>query len=730
MSSSAQPGVVPLQRAINHYFDLALYLLALTGFGTLAGTGGLDLPATVLVAIALAVRGYLVAKRRKYVISERWTTPLSIAYFVFFAIDYFVFSRSFLPATVHLALFGVVVRMFSLRRDRDYITLSILAFLMVLASAVLTVDSVFLFSFAAFMLMAVATFILFEMRRSGIEANIQARHSSDAQEHRHFAFALARMAPALIVIILLGGAALFFVMPRMSAGYLGGYSFGTDFSSGFSDHVQLGQIGQIQESNSVVMHVQIEGDSTGRYDLHWRGVALSEFDGHSWSNPRQQYILPRQPDGSFAVPRNDGSTRSYAAASLQREKLIRYRVLMEPIGTNVFFLAPWAHSVKGEYRLLAGDAGGTVYDYDSQHAISRYDASSDIATPAPAEPRGAGRNYPGPITAIYLRLPAVDPRVTKLAVDVTRSSSSDYEKAAAIEQHLRTRYGYTLDLPRTAVQDPIANFLFERKQGHCEYFASSMAVMLRTLGIPSRVITGFRSDEFNDLTGSYVVRAKDAHAWVEAYVPGYGWQTFDPTPSGNSGTPQGWGRVALYIDAMASFWRDWVVSYDSSNQYILGRSAISSSHTVWKGARTWARNRYASILAWARRSQRRVESSPSRWALIGGLVALCLVFVANLGRIARRTQEMWLAAHPERSPEQTASMWYRRMSRSLARRGMEKPRAQSPQEFVRRIEDPRLRQPVARFTEVYESARFGNSAEDARRWPELYEEVESATRSG
>src|SRR5271166_5055727 len=255
---SSQSGLPPLTRAIDYYFELALYLLVLTGFATLASTGGLDLPSTILVGVALAIRGYLLSQRRQFVISERWTTPLSVAYFIFFAADYFIFSHGFLPATVHLALFGVVVRMFSLRRERDHITLAILAFLMVLASAVLTVDSVFLFSFAAFMLMAVATFVLMEMRRSGMAATIQARHSTDPQEHRHLAFALLRIAPALMMMILVSGAALFFVMPRMSAGYLGGYSYGTDFSSGFSDRVQLGQIGQIQQSNAVVMHVQIE----------------------------------------------------------------------------------------------------------------------------------------------------------------------------------------------------------------------------------------------------------------------------------------------------------------------------------------------------------------------------------------------------------------------------------------------------------------------------------------
>lgn len=730
---SAQPtssGVIPLQKAIDQYFELALYLLVLMGFSTLASTGGLDLPSMVLVGTALAIRGYLLAKRRNFVISDRWTTPLSIAYFVFFAVDYFVFSRSFLPATVHLALFGVVVRMFSLRRERDHITLAILAFLMVLASAVLTVDSVFLFSFAAFMLVAVATFVLMEMRRSGMAASIHARHSSDPHEHRHLAFALARFAPALVVMILIGGTALFFVMPRMSAGYLGGYSFGTDFSSGFSDHVQLGRIGEIQQSNAVVMHVQIEGDDKGLYDLHWRGVSLAEFDGHTWSNPRDRFILSRQPDSSFGLPRDDGAIpRSYAASVLARQKIIRYRVLMEPIGTNIFFLAPWGRSLRGDYHLLASDSGGAVYDFDSEHAISRYEATSDIATPSAAELRKAGRSYPAQISETYLRVPELDPRVAQLAFEITKSAKNDYDKAAAIEYHLRTRFGYTLQLPQHAVKDPLANFLFERKQGHCEYFASSMAVMLRTLGIPSRVVNGFRSDEFNDVSGTYVVRAKDAHAWVEAYFPGYGWQSFDPTPGGSVGRPQGWSRLSLYIDAMASFWRDWVISYDSSNQYVLGKAAITGSRSTWEGARAWARRHYDSMLKWARRSQDRVEHAPQRWILIGIGIALLLVVLANVGTLTRLLHETLLRRHPERSPEQASAMWYQRMTRVLAKRGVEKPRAQTPQEFVKQIEDTRLREPVARFTEVYESARFGNSADDVQKLPELYDQVEAATRS-
>ncbi|MFZ0277149.1 MAG: DUF3488 and transglutaminase-like domain-containing protein [Candidatus Sulfotelmatobacter sp.] len=724
LQPNRQLDLSPLSQAINRYFEFSVYLLVLVGFGTLASTGGVDLPTVVLAGAALALRGYLLARRQTVVISEHWTTPLTIGYFVFYGADYLLLSHSFLSATVHLVLFAVVVRTFSLRRDRDYITLAILAFLMVLASAVLTVDSVFMIFFVVFMLMAVATFILMEMRRSGQAARFQARHSSDTQEHRHLAFSLARVTPGLVLMILIGAAAMFFLLPRMSAGYLGGYSFGTDFSTGFSDQVQLGRIGQIQQSDAVVMHIQIDGDRDGRHALAWRGVALANFDGKNWSNPRQQYVLYREADGSFRIPLlGQGVARAWTS----RYHLIHYRVLMEPIGTNIFFLAPWARRVEGAYRTLQIDSGGAVSDLDSQRSVSLYEADSDISTPSPGELRAAGNNLPQ-FAPAYLQLPKLDQRIPQLAAQIASSSSNNYDKATAVERYLQSHYAYTLQLPRSLVADPLANFLFERKQGHCEYFASSMAVMLRTLGIPSRVVNGFRSDEFNDVTGYYVVRGKNAHSWVEAYFPGYGWVTFDPTPGGAIESPQGWGRVMLYLDAAASFWREWVVSYDTSHQYVLGQSLMSGTRGFWEQSRMWARLRYERLLNWARRSERRVGHSPGRWFAMSVALALVLLVLGNAGRITRMIRRRQLQAHPERSPNQAATMWYERMARSLARRGMQKPETQTAQEFVRVIEDERLRRRVGEFTDAYESARFGNSSDDALRLPELYEEVEQANK--
>src|SRR5579862_5916277 len=212
LAVSPQPENVRLQR----YFEVALFLLVVCGFGTLVSTGGLDAPTVLLVSAALLFRGYLLAARRTMLIPERWTTTLTLGYVAFYLADYFVFSGVFVSATVHLVLFVMVVRLFSTKRDRDYYFLAVISFLMVLAAAVLTVDSTFLLAFAGFMLMAVVTCILMEMRSTAAKATVQAKSSSDDSAYRQMAFSLAGASPALALLIMLGAAAVFFVLPRIS----------------------------------------------------------------------------------------------------------------------------------------------------------------------------------------------------------------------------------------------------------------------------------------------------------------------------------------------------------------------------------------------------------------------------------------------------------------------------------------------------------------------------------
>jgi hypothetical protein len=274
----------------------------------------------------------------------------------------------------------------------------------------------------------------------------------------------------------------------------------------------------------------------------------------------------------------------------------------------------------------------------------------------------------------------------------------------------------------------VANFLFERKQGHCEYFASSMAVMLRILGIPSRVVNGFRTGEFNDLTSQYVVRASNAHSWVEAYFPGHGWVAFDPTPGASIAATTGWSRISMYADAMASFWREWIVNYDVVHQQALAVSAGSRSRYWFSVLRRWWHRQYELLMAAARRSGTEVAGSPLRWGLGGIVTAALLLLAFRLPRLLLALEKFKLAARPERSPRRAATMWYERMTESVARRGWRKSPTQTPDEFVARIDDARVRQRVAEFTRHYQSARFDDSVEDVLRLPELYEEISGSQR--
>jgi transglutaminase-like putative cysteine protease len=133
--------------------------------------------------------------------------------------------------------------------------------------------------------------------------------------------------------------------------------------------------------------------------------------------------------------------------------------------------------------------------------------------------------------ARYLRRPpSLSPRVEQLALDLTAGETTPLGIARVLEKRLRSDYEYDLGSASGAAQDPLDHFLFESKRGHCEFYSTAMAMMLRVRGVPSRNVTGFVGGTYNRFGEFYAVRQGDAHSWVEAYLPDRGWIRFDPTP--------------------------------------------------------------------------------------------------------------------------------------------------------------------------------------------------------
>ncbi len=722
MASSApsskvhQPTVPPV---IEQYFQLCLLLLLAMGFITLVSTGKLDPLSSICMSVALLYRGYLLGRGTTVTIPEQITSYLGLIYVLVYFLDFFFVSDNFVQATVHLLLFGIIVKMFSIHRDRDYAYLTMLAFLEVLSGAILTVDSLFFGELGVFLLIGVLTFMALEMRRSSLRGGPVQVISERVRSRRLriFSYALSVMGAALVLIILLASVGIFFVMPRMSGGYLSKLAQENNLVTGFSDSVSLGEIGRIQQSSQVVMHVRIENGQKGAGVL-MRGNALSQFDGKNWINPPHQANNIAALHGTFDL----GVTPEFALAVGRVPQLVRYRVMLEPIGTNIIFTIPSPMHLSGAFREISKDSAQVLVNTDRDRPTNVYSGMSDVSQPTLQDFERSTGEYPSEVHR-YLQLPEeVDPRISQLAREITAHARNPIEKAAAIQAYL-SKFRYTLELPSQRQNDPLAYFLFERKAGHCEYFASAMAILLREVGVPTRIITGFRGGEWNDLTGNFIVRAKDAHSWVEVYFTGLGWYGFDPTPAGAAAVVTMWTRMQLYIDAVQEFWRDWVVNYDAAHQERLANVAVNRGARLFERLKRWSQRQYAALLAYARETHRMMVNSPRTYIGSAILFVVGVLILFNVPRLARAIRTQHIARNPARAPQGAASIWYRKMTSAMARRGHRKLPGQTPEEFVAKIDDARLQRGVARFTEHYERARFGNSAEDAVELPKIYEEL-------
>jgi transglutaminase-like putative cysteine protease len=536
--------------------------------------------------------------------------------------------------------------------------------------------------------------------------------------------ALAAITIAQALGIVLCASLIFFALPRLAGGYLGDLAQQTDLMSGFGERVQLGQIGRIQQSSQVVMHVRFDG--TAPSEIRLRGASLANFDGQNWSSSPHGVAPVVTISQAFFRPAEPGGLRSFASGHTAR--LVQYRVILEPIGTNVVFVVPTPRALFGNTRQVLESFDESIETLDPDRFLSSYSGVSDIAQPSRADLMEASGAVPRGMPARYLQLPErLDARIAPLAAEVTRGHTTAYDKAETIERYLSSNFAYTLELPRQPQRDPIANFLFERKRGHCEYFASAMAVMLREQGVASRVVTGFRGGEFNELTGSYIIRARDAHAWVEAYIPGKGWATFDPTPASGE-IPGRWSKLQLYLDAANEFWRDWVVNYDYAHQRILTASTMTHSRRASEKAWAMFTGVYPRLIGWARALSRSVSLHPRRYQAMGMAViglALCIPLSMQTARWMRRSA---LLAQPGRDPKHAATLLYEQMTRATGSRGWRRKPSQTPSEFASAISHTELHAAVARFTLHYERARYADSAEDAALLPGLLQQVKSAAR--
>jgi transglutaminase-like putative cysteine protease len=741
----AASSTIPSEAALpaERFFRTSLSLLILTSTVAIVSTGKLDIVTTFAAPLIVLYKGFRCWHGRPAELSHRAATWSVIVYLAFFPLDALILSRflvgnssnpplfAVLLAAVHFLLFVSIVRFYSAVTDRDALFLSMLSFSGILAAAVLTVDTTFLILFFAFLLFGVSAFTGMELRRGALGAVSQTPHAHTERDRRlNRALGLSALSVAAGSIVL-GG--VFFFFPRFSAGYLGRASFNPSLMTGFTESVELGQIGEIKKNSAIVMRVQ-----TGKpiaYDrLRWRGIALTNFDGRRWTTlDRDPQKLSTDFEGWIHTADSQPKTATPNSGMI-------YTVYLEPLATDAIFVPGKPTRLRGNFTgessnsfaavrrsYLFRDSTDTLTNPFHNYTGIRYAGFSLLPPLNVAKLRAAPMEYSSDIASAYLQLPRkLDARIPEFARQITKNSQTPFDKALAIESYLRNHFTYTLNLTGKPGDDPLAHFLFETRAGHCEYFASAMIIMLRTLGIPSREVNGFLPGEFNELGGDYIVRASDAHSWVEVYFSGADWQTFDPTPPAPENDAGFLTRLGKYIDWIEITWSEWVIGYDFGHQMALAQ-----------GLQRDSRDLSESLRAWYRKQQLRGRSWMKSWH--GGLsVLIPLVLVAflillrydALSAMVRRLRLWWQlrSAKTARTNPQLASRLYAELLRMLARRGLRREATQTPFEFAAAVDSPNLAPTVHEFTQLYAHARFGGAPCDTTRLRQLLDQVRAALR--
>lgn len=665
--------------------------------------GGLSSP-LALTFLAVMIVSWML-ENTKWQLPERYGLGIVLLSIPLFYLDWHYqkalgepAERLGVTALAHLIVFLSAVKLLQVKKDRDWVFLYLISFFEVLLAAGLSFSPVFLGTLTLYLLCGLCAVTAFEIQKARRSLAYTETRLLVPPDSRVFkkggrrswrnpeAARLPFVAVGLLLLIFALALPLFLIAPRSGAAALTRSGGGLSNFIGFSENVTLGQIGTLKQDDGLVMRVRVV-DQTPR-ELRWRGVALDEFTGKAW----KKSVQARQND--LVTDRGGGLYQFGTARSVDR--LTRQTFFLEPLESPVLFAAPRVVGIQGDLPFVRIDTEGSVQSRRRDFERIMYTAISDTNEPRMDELREDRTPYPLSFYR-YLQLPDdLDPRIDTLATAIVlrANASNRYDAAKAIETHLQTAYGYSLEM-KAGGPDPLADFLFNVKSGHCEYYSTAMAVLLRSRGIAARVVNGFLPGEYNEAAGAYTVRQSDAHSWVEVYFPETrAWVTFDPTPSAGRVEPMRTGLAAQlqkYAEAFELLWFQYVVGYDKQEQRSL---ATSVNNQVFE---------YARVLSTVLET---VTSYLTGNVLVIALLILGVAFVGFVVLFGKGFWR-WVRTGAIRSAEEgrtySSVQFYERLISLMEQRGLSRDRHLTPLEFAKNLKSNE----ALLITRAYNRVRFG-----------------------
>lgn len=646
--------------------------MALAALAAFAAGAGLPPVVSALTAVLLVVAFVWQPPREVGVRIERVVIAVTALLVLWTLYQVFVVTDDVVAPVVALLLVlltGEALRSLDARND---VRLYALSFALLVASTAYLPGVVFAVAFIVFVLLTTLALMTGHIRREA-ERHGVATHGLDRT--------LIRSTIALSLVTLGMGALVFLSFPRLPRNIFGrGITTPGVRMAGFGDEVSIGEHGsRIYSNPEVVLRVEFPvGDSTYTpssadiNSMYWRGRSFDEFDGVRWS--RNSRTMPRAwaPLGWYGTWGADGSERPsdqrIFAGALDARVLFGLHPIVDVAPRSDF--RPMMDAV-GDLSYFT--TGPPIYVVRSGWAAPPVDMLRR-AVPGPAVSalpiaRTIAERLDQVATRHYLQLPPLSDRVRALADSLTRGRATQYDRVIAVQEWLRTGFDYTLDLPATREQATLDYFLFERRAGHCEYFSTGLAVLLRAVGIPARNVNGFLGGEWNEFGRYLAVTQNDAHSWVEVWFSGVGWVAFDATPAGGTSAladrSDFFSPFRNFFGGMQHRWSKWVIDYNLDRQMQL----FSRVGDLFSRDRT------------AHRPENEHSDRPvAPWRYIAFGVAAAIVLFA-LYRAARRRS----------APLRPESKLYLAMRRAFARAGWDDARlAGSPRGSARAEREPVL----------------------------------------
>lgn len=729
---------------------LATYLLAGTALFTLATSGILPVVTLLALVAAVALSWHADPDTRVGRWLDRGAAPMNVLTLIFLAGAVFQVARSFpdvdLLPFLNFVLFLLVLKLCQRRSNRDYLQIYVLSFLVMLAAAWLATSVIFVVGFGIYVVLATWTLVLFHLRRE-IEENYIVRHASESRAEQVTAtrvlnsrrvvgvpFFAATGAVALLV--LLGSSLVFAMVPRVGLGFILGGVRRPVGVAGFTDEVKLGMHGVISTDNqTVVLRAQVPslaalGDDNARdraiASLYWRGTVYDTYDKGQWLRSRDErgrtqlalYHSPTDFGRAYVIVdpfELHPQTSRHGAVQGAIEQEIEIVALSHPVAfaldhpavfeippppagafTAVDLEARWSDEVS--LRMFRVNP---TNPFDRRQSMTeflgaRYRVfSRETGRAHPDRPSLAQEQVLPGVLNNYLRVPAsLGARVGDLAQTITAGKKTAADKVDAVVSWLRKTHGYTTNLKRDErIADPLEDFLFAEDAGHCEYFASAAAILLRLSGVPTRYVNGFLGGEWNGMRKAVTVRENRAHSWVEAYLGGEGWVRVDATPALTRTSRMGGLRQLL--DSAELFWGRWVVEYSASQQILLaqklGQTLGLRSRGYYAGRPTTPITRKQALV-------------------VAALIVLAIAVVSQRKRLLRARGQARVEGH-RRPIEAPISHLYRGTLARLAHAGAPRLPSETPHEYLARMGQSHLEgaEVFARMTDLYTAAKYGDA---------------------